>query len=171
MLIVAICSLAMPAISQVHAPIPHLKPELSSLEYFAGEWECSGKFDSSGKVIDAHQSFTPDLDGGWMLFRHDDKPPFNYHALAEWGWDSKQKKFVMSVEDSGGGLRLFYSPGWESTQLQWDGDAVGVADPIQRFTFERIDAAHFKVSFFMRKGNAPAQAAWSRVDASTCSKR
>lgn len=144
-----------------------LKPAISAFGYFTGEWECSGKFDSSGKVIEAHQHFAPDLDGGWMLFRHDDKAPFNYHALAEWGWDAKQKQFVMTAQDSAGGARLFYSSGWTSALLQWDGDALGsTSAPTQRFTFERLDERHFKVSYFTLKSGD-----WSRMDSSTCSKQ
>jgi hypothetical protein len=38
-------------------PNPGLKPPLSSLAFFTGDWECSGKFDASGKTIEAHQHF------------------------------------------------------------------------------------------------------------------
>src|SRR5262249_59045780 len=123
--------------------VTDLKPAIASLGYFAGDWECSGKFDSSGKTIEAHQSFSPDVDGAWMSFRHDDKPPFGYHAFAEWGWDAKQKKFVMIAMDSAGGSRLFQSDGWNGTLLQWDGDAIGTTSaPSQRFSFERLDDRH-----------------------------
>lgn len=151
----------------LRAETAQLKPELAPLAYFTGDWECSGKFDSSGKTIEAHQHFATDLDGAWMIFRHDDKPPFSYHALSEWGWDKSEKKFVMTVEDSGGGVRLFHSQGWDSKQLQWDGDAMSSAStPSQRFTFERVDDTHFTVSYFVLKNGA-----WSRVDASTCAKQ
>jgi hypothetical protein len=144
-----------------------LKSAISPLGYFAGDWECSGKFDSSGKTIEARQHFAPDLDGAWMTFRHDDKPPFGYHSVAEWGWDANRKEFVMSAQDSGGGLRLFHSSGWNAQTLQWDGGAVGSSsDPDQRFSFERLDERHFKVSYFTIKNGA-----WSRVDSSTCSKQ
>jgi Protein of unknown function (DUF1579) len=150
-----------------HAATPELKPQLTPLEYFIGNWACSGKFDANGKSIDAHQRFDIDLDGAWIMFRHDDTPPFNYHALSEWGWDATQKKFVMTVQDSIGGARVFYSGGWNSTQLQWDGEAVGNAsNPTQRFTFERVDERHFKVSYFFLKSGA-----WSRMDSSTCTKQ
>jgi len=143
-----------------------VKPAISSLAYFLGDWECSGKFNSSGKTIEAHQHFAPDLDGAWIVFRHDDKPPFGYHAAAQWGWDASQKKFVMTVQDSGGGERLFLSSGWDSAQLVWDGDAIGGASrPAQRFSFERLDDRHFKVSYFTLKNDN-----WSRMDASTCVK-
>lgn len=145
---------------------PALKPSVASLGYFAGDWECSGKFDSSGKTIEAHQHFSIDLDGSWMLFRHDDKPPFGYHSLAEWGWDASGKKFVMTVQDSAGGVRIFHSGGWNSAQLRWDGDDMLGASPNQRFSFERLDDRHFKVSYFTMKNGD-----WSRVDSSLCTKQ
>ncbi len=161
-LVMLLCA---PAHSQSGAA-PQLKETISSLGFFVGDWECSGKFDSSGKTIEAHQRFASDLDGSWILFRHDDKAPFNYHALSEWGWDKSRKEFVMTVQDSTGGLRLFHSSGWSTKELQWDGDTLGASgDSGQRFTFERVDDRHFMVSYLTRKaGN------WSRVDSSTCSK-
>jgi hypothetical protein len=169
-LMVAVCTLfsfsfaSQPAENQV-------KPALSSLAFFLGDWECSGKFDSSGKSIDASQHFTSELDGSWILFRHDDKPPFNYHSLAEWGWDSAAKNFVMIAQDSTGGVRVFRSNGWDSLfasrRLQWEGDTLGSASaPSQQFTFERLDDRHYRVSYSVRKS-----ADWSRVDSSTCSKQ
>jgi hypothetical protein len=118
-------------------------------------------------VIEAHQHFVADLDGAAIGFRHDDKSPFDYHSAAEWGWDESDKEFVMTAHDSGGGIRLFRSNGWNSNHLQWDGDAIGsMSPPSQRFSFERLDDRHFKVSYFtMKNGN------WSRVDSSTCSKQ
>jgi hypothetical protein len=148
------------------AATPALKPELAPLAYFIGDWECSGKFDANGKSIDAHQHFEPDLDGTWITFRHDDKPPFNYHASSELGWDKAQKRFVMMAQDSSGGARVFYSSGWESTQLLWEGGALeSTATPGERFSFERLDDRHFKVSYFFVKNGA-----WSRMDSSTCTK-
>ena len=43
-----------------------------------------------------------------MLFRHDDRPPFSYQALSEWGWNEKGQQYVSTVEDSTGGIRWFY---------------------------------------------------------------
>lgn len=157
----------LPGFLSAQAQAADLKPALSALGYFTGDWECAGKFDSSGKAIEAHLRFTNELDGSWMLFRHDDKPPFNYHALAEWGWDQGKKQFVMTVQDSVGGVRVFRSSGWNGNQLQWGGDALGsTSAPAQRFSFERLDARRFIVSYFTLKNGD-----WSRMDSSTCSKQ
>jgi len=146
---------------------PELKPAISALGYFTGDWNCSGKFDKSGRVIEAQEAFQPDLEGAWILFRHDDKPPFGYHALAEWGWDSVLKQFVMTVQDSAGGVRSFHSHGWDSAGLVWDGDSASSSSAVtQRFSFERLDDRHFKVSYFTLKDGQ-----WSRVDSSTCNKQ
>ncbi len=164
--VVVICAAFVP-LAPAQSKGPELKPAISALGYFTGDWACSGKFDKSGKVIEAHEAFQSDLDGAWVLFRHDDKPPFGYHALAEWGWDAALKQFVMTVQDSAGGVRLFHSHGWDAAGLVWDGDAVGSASgATQRFSFERLDDRHFRVSYFTLKDGQ-----WSRVDSSTCSKQ
>ena len=160
----AVLFLSLPASPQ--SPAPQKTPALIPLEAFLGEWSCSGKFEGSGKVIEAHQSFRYDLDNKWILFRHDDQPPFLYHALAEWGWDKPRNELVMFVQDSGGGIRKFHSPGMQSGELVWDGDALRAPDPErERFTFQTIDSSHFKVSYFVLRDNA-----WKLVDASLCSK-
>jgi hypothetical protein len=141
----------LPVLSSSLPPRPadnvQLKTLLESFSYFEGDWDCAGKFDSSGKTIEAHEHFAADLDGTWLFSRHDDKPPLKYHAQAQWGWDSSRKGFVMLVQDSAGG-------------------ALGsTSAPSQRFAFERLDDRHFKVSYFTRKSGD-----WSRMDSSTCSK-
>jgi hypothetical protein len=151
--------------SQRKVPDAVAKP-LAPFAVFTGDWDCKGTFANSGKSIEAHLSLKYELDERWILFRHDDKPPFSYHALSEWGWDAARMEFVMLVQDSTGGLRLFRSTGLRGKKLIWDGDALQSAKPAdQRFGFETIDSTHFQVSYFRQTdGN------WKLVDSSTCSK-
>jgi hypothetical protein len=141
---------------------------IGELNYFQGQWDCSGKFTRSGAAIDAHLQFESILDQSFILFRHDDKPPHNYHAWAEWGWDAAGKQFVSTVQDSTGGTRIFHSPGWQADRLVWEGGAVGTAAASsandERFTFERVAPKQFGVSYAFRKHGS-----WVDVDASTCS--
>jgi hypothetical protein len=137
---------------------------LAPLAPFLGEWTCAGKFEGSGKAIGAHVSLRYDLNQHWIVFRHDDKPPFAYHALSQWAWDEAHKEFVMVVEDSGGGVRVFRAPAGDK-EVVWTGDAMGSEKPpAQRFTFRTIDARHFFTSYSVLRGTA-----WILVDSSTCS--
>jgi len=64
---------------------PNLKPEVVSLAYFQGAWNCDGIF-SNGKNISSAMVFHPDLDGAWLVVRHDDRPPNIFHAAEMWGF-------------------------------------------------------------------------------------
>jgi Protein of unknown function (DUF1579) len=159
---IVLCSLlvlALPCTSQNTSP-----HGVSDLQYFLGEWDCAGKFARSGASIEAHLKFEAVLDQKFVLFRHDDKPPHNYHALAEWGWDESGKRFVSTVQDSSGGTRLFHSSGWQGEQLTWEGGAVGGADD-QQFLFEKISPQQFRISYAVQKNGS-----WAPVDVSTCTR-
>jgi len=138
---------------------------VTGLNFFLGKWSCDGKFVKSGKEISADVSFESVLDGKWILFRHDDRPPFSYHALAEWGWDTKKNTFVSTIQDSSGGLRMFRSNGWSGEKLIWDGGDFSGTAQTQRFEFERLGADQFKVSYSLHKDER-----WVNVDTSTCKK-
>jgi hypothetical protein len=137
---------------------------IGELNYFLGRWACSGKFTRSGVAIDAHLQFELILNQSFILFRHDDKPPHNYHAWAEWGWDAAGNQFVSTVQDSAGGTRVFHSAGWQGDRLIWQGGSPGSDD--QEFAFERIPPKQFRVRYAVRKDGA-----WTEVDASTCSQQ
>lgn len=135
---------------------------LNMLAFFAGEWSCRGKF-ANGKPIAAKERFKPILGGTFLLFHHDDLPPHQYHALAEWGWDAATKNFIGIFEDSSGGVRIFRSKGWNGSALQWLGGSLPDAAD-QQFEFERLSQKQFRVSYsYMRN------ARWVAVDSSICS--
>src|SRR5258708_506639 len=71
-----------------------LKKELEPLGYFAGHWTCKGVFPSTGKEIASDLVARVDLDGAWLVLRHDDAPPNRYHATELWGFDPQTKQFV-----------------------------------------------------------------------------
>jgi len=132
---------------------------VKSLEFFVGDWHCDGKFPSTGKAIRANLHFESILDGKFLFFKHDDEPPFNYHAHSYWGWDQVAKQFVSTVHDSMGGTRFFRSTGWEGKTLNW----LGGTDQKFKFTFERLEDKKFRVSYsFIRNGG------WVAVDTSVC---
>jgi hypothetical protein len=137
---------------------------MESLSFFVGSWHCDGKFAGSGKAISANIVFEPIPGGKFLLFRHDDEPPFNHHAWSEWGWDTKAHGFISTTQDVTGGLRLFRSPGWADQNLVWTGGSRPDSSD-QRFVFERLDNRSFRVSYTLRKNDA-----WLPVDSSLCTR-
>jgi hypothetical protein len=135
-----------------------------SLVFFVGSWHCDGKFASSGKSISANLRFESILGGKFLLFKHDDEPPFNYHAWSEWGWDAKAGHFVATIQDTTGGIRLFRSPGWIARSLTWTGGILPDSSD-QRFVFERLDGNALRVSYSYNK-----EGSWVAVDSSSCSR-
>jgi len=133
--------------------------------FFEGRWHCDGKFTKSGKAISANLGFEPILDNKFLLFRHDDEPPFNYHAWSQWGWDGNLRAFVSTIQDSTGGVRLFRSGGWVGQTVEWSGGSLPDSSD-QRYVFERLDALSFRVSYSYKKGNS-----WMTVDSSVCGRR
>jgi hypothetical protein len=140
---------------------------IADLEWFAGHWSCDGKFVRSGKAISADLSFEPALENRWMLFHHDDRPPFSYHAISEWGWDEKGQQYVSTVQDSTGSIRLFYSHGFADSRLVWDGKALGdPAASAERFEFLRESPDIFTLSYAFQKDGQ-----WQAVDKSICTRK
>jgi len=144
---------------------PATSSQISELRWFVGHWNCEGKF-ASGKSISANASFEATLDDHWILFRHDDNPPFNYHALSEWGWSDKSQQFVSLIQDSGGGARAFYSSGWTGAKLRWEGGAFNPDQAhSERFEFSKLDNDAFQVAYSYFKDGK-----WISVDASKCTR-
>jgi hypothetical protein len=142
----------------------HLKNELSSLQFFSGSWGCKGTFPASGKTIESHITFTPDLDGAWLSMRHDDIPPNRFHALELWGWDAKQSQFSATIFDNFGGARHFTSPGFQDQTLTWNADTVAPSTtPAERFVFRKDSATQFTVNWEVNRDSA-----WKIGDTLTC---
>jgi len=134
-------------------------------DYFLGSWNCAGTFARSGVVIEADLHFERSLDGRWLLFRHDDRPPHSYHALAE--WSRGEREWTATVQDSSGGLRLFHTPGWQGPRLVWEGNTIGDSGPArQRFTVERTNPSLLFLSYETQKPDG-----WRLVDSSACTRR
>lgn len=165
--LVLVCFATAAELSPVAGVAVQTKPDLAAplqpLTFFIGKWNCEGKF-SNGTAISASVSFEPILNGNFLLFKHDDEPPFGYHAWAEWGWEATAKEFVSTIQDLTGGTRLFRSPGWKDQTLVWTGGKLpDSAD--QKFVFERIEAGKFRVSYSYKKNGS-----WAAVDSSVCSR-
>ncbi len=142
---------------------PSLQPGLQPLAGFIGSRHCSGSFLKSGKAISATETVAGDLSGRWLTLRHDDEPPFSFHALELWGYDSKAARYTAHVFDNFGGGREFTSPGWEGDHLTWTNVDTG-APKRDRFVFERQPDAGYRYTYEVSTDGST----WTGVDSLTC---
>jgi hypothetical protein len=124
------------------------KPDMDFVKFFEGAWVGSGQF-SNGKKIGADASFRLSLDSCWLIYTHTDRSPNRYKAISVWGIDKSTAKFVDYVFDNFHGHRLFTSDGWNSAGLILTCKEITPANEtlFQRFTYLKIDADKFKMSY------------------------
>lgn len=140
-LLLATCLLGLLAISA---------PPATNLQYFAGNWSCSGTFPATGRTIASTLVFEPALGGAGVVARQDDMPPNAFHASFLWG-PAPDGSLVSIVQDSTGGVRRFVSPGWTADTLLWQSDPT--VTPAQQFSYRRLDANSMEVEWLvMRTG-------------------
>ncbi len=131
------------------------------VDFLSGEWTGEGAF-ASGKKIEADVSFSSDLDGQWLAYRHADRPPGKYKAVGMWGYAKGDGEFAMTLNDNFGGARRFASQGWRDGRVVFENVAnpdVPVAGR-ERFVFERYEGNRLKMTY--ERGDADA--GWRMVD-------
>lgn len=155
--------LAVPAFAQngpeaPPKPVPTMvsptPPPAELVAFFAGEWTGKGAF-ADGKPIEARLTIAPDLQGQWLVLRHEDLPPNIYRALSLWGVERASQQLVMTVHDAWGGLRLFTSEGWRDGKVTFDHSTQLPAPSVppgrqERFTYERLSPVSFRFTYEVR---------------------
>jgi hypothetical protein len=117
------------------------------VKFFSGNWSCAGAF-ASGKKIEADLSFTPELEGKWLLYRHSDRPPGIFKAVVLWGVDQPSGKLVSMAADNFANARLFTSDGWKDGTVIFTGAAILDQKTSQeRFRYERQSDNSFKMTY------------------------
>jgi hypothetical protein len=117
------------------------------VKFFVGNWSCSGEF-ANGKKIEADLSFVPELDGKWLLYRHTDRPPGQFKALAVWGVDQPSGSLVSVAEDNFGNARLFTSDGWKDGSVTFTSATIlDQKTSGERFRYERQSPDSFKMTY------------------------
>jgi len=137
-----------------------IQQPFAPFQFLNGHWACRGKFVRSGKEIASDLVFENALDNSWVLLHQDDKPPFNYHALYEWGWDKKEERYLSPVQDSLGGFRIFFSKGWEDQFLTWETEKI---TPPQRFSYKKLSQGEIEITYSVK-----GEANWDPIDSLDC---
>ena len=135
-------------------------------EFFSGNWGCAGEF-ANGRKIEADISFTPELDGKWIVYRHDDRPPGPFKALAMWGVDQPSGKTISTMHDNFGNARLFLSDGWKDGAIVFTrAQLVDQRISEERFRYERQSLNSFKMTY-----ERVADGKWKMGDFLLCARK
>jgi hypothetical protein len=164
-----------PASAKPAAPAEEkpLRPELDSLDFFVGNWTCTGKtfaspmgpeHETSAKV---HAS--KEVGDLWIHITYDEnKTAANkmpYHAGVYMGYDAATKKFVEGCVDNFGGYCTQSSGGWNGEVITFEGTANGSGQPIGvRDTFIKQGAKELVHAGEMQG----ADKKWAQSDKETC---
>jgi hypothetical protein len=166
---------AKPASAKAAAPAEEkpLRPELDSLNFFVGNWTCTGKTFASpmgpehdtSAVVHASKS-VGDL---WIHITYDEnKSAANkmpYHVGVYMGYDAATKKFVEGCVDSFGGYCTQSSNGWNGESITFEGTANGSGQPMGvRDTFIKQGAKELVHAGEMQGPDKK----WAQTDKETC---
>ena len=118
--------------------------DVPPLAWFAGTWQCAGRFEPSGKPIEARLQFDWNEAAHALVKRHDDRPPNVYHAQEVWG-SGDSTGLTATIVDAYGGTRLFTSTGWTGESLVWT--RASGAKPVERFAYVRESEDRLRIDW------------------------
>jgi hypothetical protein len=101
-------------------PVPDPKPDLSSMTYLIGTWNCTSMVRGSKRPDTTVYSL--DYDGRWIK-GHDTAPPFDKfrtRAIVTDTWityNPINKMWMSTSVDNFGGYGIGSSPGWKGNQI------------------------------------------------------
>ena len=132
---------------------------------FAGYWQCSGNFPSSGRQHRSVYHGESSADGKWVDLTETDVDPKGYVGRYELGTDAGQDKLVF-IDMNSSGYAIFDSPGWDGHTLTVTSTEVvrySPAAPKNRFLYTVNDPQHFDVEWQYQKAGA-----WASGDLLHC---
>ena len=109
---------------------PKPAPEMSSLQYFAGTWSCSGDSPAGpvGAAPKTQSTLTHKraLDGFWydgmMKEMKTASNPHPVNGMLHVGYDAGSKQYVQIWIDNFGSHAMQMSPGWEGDTITYTGE-------------------------------------------------
>lgn len=158
------------------APAPMAMPaELAQLDFFVGNWQCSGKSFASPMgpehATTASVHAAKAVGGRWVHLTYDENKtaanPMPFHAAVYMGYDGSQKKFVQYCLDVAGGHCSMSSTGWNGDVMVFEGTSNGDAgESGARDTFTKKGAN--QVTHMGEMQGTDKQ--WMKTDEETCHK-
>ena len=154
---------------------PGIPAEQAQLDFFLGDWSCSGTTFASelgpehatSGVVHAAKA----VGGRWIHISYDEKKTAAnanpYHVGVYMGYDAGKKQFVEGCVDNFGGYCTQSGSGWNGDSLVFEGSANGTGQAFTvRDTFTRKGAGQLTHTGEMQG----ADKQWAKTDEETCKK-
>jgi hypothetical protein len=157
------------------AAAPAAPSESAQLDFFLGDWDCSGKAFASEMGLEhattAKVHAVKAVGGHWLHINYDEnKTAANaepYHVGVYMGYDASAKQFVERCVDAFGGYCDQTSKGWSGDSLVFEGTAHGGPAPAGvRDTFVKKSAGELTHSGEMQGPDKQ----WAKTDEESCKK-
>jgi len=166
------------------APLAHAKTntptqppppsaELKQLDFFSGEWKCTGRmFDTPagpGYSFQATVKGQPILGGQWYSIEYTQKATKQSPEVVTrglWGWVPQKKELTRTFVDNMGAIDQATSPGWQGDKMDWSGqcNCTGEMAPF-RHTFTKQGDTQVSDSFEVKTKDT-----WQPFVENTCKK-
>lgn len=163
-----------PAAPAAAAPAAPAAPaELAQLDYFGGNWNCTGKAFASPMAPEhataATVHATKAAGGRWQHVTYDETKtaanPAPYHVGVYWGYDAAKKSFIQFCVDNFGGYCNQTSTGWNGDTMIFEGTGNGDGKQFgARDTFVKKDANTMTHAGEMQGDDKK----WNKTDEETC---
>jgi len=149
-------------------------PELAQLDFFLGNWNCSGKTFASpmgpehATVGTVHT--VKSVGDRWVHVNYDEKKtaanPTPFHVGVYMGYDAAKKEFVEGCVDNFGGYCTQSSKGWNGDTLAFEGTVNADGPAGSRDTFVKKGAGELTHRGEMQGPDKQ----WVKTDEETCRK-
>lgn len=157
------------------AAAPAAPSEFAQLDFFLGDWTCTGKAFASEMGPEHATAATVHaakaVGGHWLHINYDEKKtaanPAPFQVGVYMGYDASQKQFVERCVDTFGGYCDQSSKGWNGDTLVFEGTGHGGPAPMGvRDTFVRKGAGELTHSGEMQGPDKQ----WAKTDEESCKK-
>jgi len=165
---------APPSAAPTGMAMPAPSPALGDLAFFAGDWTCKGKVETTPMgpehATQATVHIRKEYGGFWYVGHYAEKKtaanPHPMSFLFVMGYDPTGKAWTLDGFDTFGGRSHQKSPGWEEATLVFDGESAGPGGTTPaRDTFTKKS-----VSTLGHLGEMQIDGKWVRIDEETCTR-
>lgn len=170
-----VCLVSLVSLAAFAQPAPMASSKLSELQYFVGNWSCTGTSFAMGPMPEhatkANVKAWWTLGNQWVQIDYNEtkdvKNPNPVMAHVHLGYDPQLKQIISASLDNMGGYSTGASDGWMNSMLVFDGPThMNGMTAKSRETFTKKSATEL-----VHSSSVEMNGKWQKIDEETCWKK